>query len=316
MVRGCFVGSGSEGLQQPEVCAQIIALTGKAPADITICYLGTATYDIVQPKINQTGKLVSAGCKLTQIICGVDGTEEMRQKVDSADVLIISGGNTLYAIDYWNKVGLSAMLKGAADKGTVLSGGSAGAICWFDAGHSDSADSDSYKDAMIREAEAAVVAATCAVKDESTGLEEGQAAKLWEYIRVGCLGFLPGLVCPHADKVQSNGVLRVTDFDKMLLRHSGERGICIDHFAALVVEGDQYSVLSLPGRPGSVLESGAFSETRAGTPGIWVKDVTAEGKIVTRLAEPKGYLSELLKEATSKLEDPRCDQCRLENPIT
>jgi len=315
MVRGCFVGSGSEGLQQPEVCAQIISLTGKAPVDITICYLGTATYDIVQPKINQTGKLVAAGCKLTEIICGVDTAEEMRQKVDAADVLIISGGNTLYAIDYWNKVGLSAMLKVAADKGTVLSGGSAGAICWFDAGHSDSADSDSYKVAMIREAEAAAASTAGAVKDESTALEEGQAAKPWEYIRVACLGFLPGLVCPHADKVQSNGVLRVTDFDKMLLRHRGERGLCIDHFAALVVDGEQYSVLSLPGRPGSVLESGQFSASREGVPGIWVKDVTAEGSIATRLVEPKGYLSELLKEATSKVEDPRCDPCRLENPL-
>jgi len=315
MVRGCFVGSGSEGLQQPEVCAKIIELTGKVPADITICYLGTATYDIVQPKINQTGKLVAAGCKLTDIKCGVDSTEEMRQKVDAADVLIISGGNTLYAIDYWNKCGLAGMLKVAADRGCVLSGGSAGAICWFDAGHSDSADSDSYKAQMIREAEEEAAAATGVIKDEAKTLKEGEAAKPWEYIRVSCLGFLPGLVCPHADKVQSNGVLRVTDFDQMLLRHSGERGICIDHFAALIVEGETYSVLSLPGRPGSVLANGGFSEAREGAAGIWVKDVTADGKIVTRLAAPTGLLAELVKEAVSRVEDPKCDPCRLANPI-
>ena len=45
----------------------------------------------------------------------------------------------------------------------------------------------------------------------------------------------------------------------MMLRHSGERGIAIDHFAALVVEGENYSVLSISGKPGSVLE-GEFSE--------------------------------------------------------
>lgn len=46
----------------------------------------------------------------------------------------------------------------------------------------------------------------------------------WEYVRVPCLGLLPGLVCPHYDRVQSNGVLRATDFQGMLKRHSGEHG--------------------------------------------------------------------------------------------
>eukprot|EP01052_Picozoa_sp_SAG31_P018987 SAG31_NODE_1367_length_8615_cov_12.875763_4_plen_73_part_00 len=34
----------------------------------------------------------------------------------------------------------------------------------------------------------------------------------WEYIRIPCLGLLPGLCCPHHDRVQSNGVLRADDF--------------------------------------------------------------------------------------------------------
>jgi hypothetical protein len=49
-------------------------------------------------------------------------------------------------------------------------------------------------------------------------------------------------VCPHHDKVQSNGVLRAIDFDAMLLRHEGEQGICIDHWAALCVDGDAFEV--------------------------------------------------------------------------
>ena len=40
------------------------------------------------------------------------------------------------------------------------------------------------------------------------------------------LGFLPGLCCPHHDRVQSNGVLRAEDFEKLLRRHPQERGIC------------------------------------------------------------------------------------------
>jgi dipeptidase E len=41
----------------------------------------------------------------------------------------------------------------------------------------------------------------------------------WEYVRVEALGILPGLVCPHFDKTQSNGVLRAADFDAMLKRY-------------------------------------------------------------------------------------------------
>jgi hypothetical protein len=47
-------------------------------------------------------------------------------------------------------------------------------------------------------------------------------------------------------------VLRAVDLNEMLLRHPNERAICIDHFAALVVNNDSYSVLSLNNQPGSV----------------------------------------------------------------
>jgi dipeptidase E len=53
--------------------------------------------------------------------------------------------------------------------------------------------------------------------------------KCWKYIQVAGLGFLPGLLCPHHDRTQSNGVLRAHDFDQMLLRHEGELGRGIDH---------------------------------------------------------------------------------------
>ena len=426
-MRGCFVGSGSEGLQQNEVASTIIRLTEKVPSDITVLYIGTATYDLEQPKINQTKLLAAAGCTITQLKCTNSGdctAEEMKSKVTAADVIVISGGNTLYAIDRWQSIGLASLLREAAARDCVLAGGSAGAIWIFDAGHSDSPDPETYKDAMLnpeavakslaekvkaqvaekakakaegknetqtdaekeeekaapeprpfegkftdpkhpqgtREltatsattaviklqdgpqepilelnaivqesatglgphvtltvdfspkggpkdilakfvrstslgsgTEAQTIAAqltfpdgntwsmvepahgpsTAAKKEEpkketnkaktdaqnkgktNSGEKKDEAsefdgvAKAWDYMRCPCLGFVPGFCCPHHDKVQSNGILRATDFDKMLLRHPGERGICIDHFAALVIEKDgSYNVLSLPGRPG------------------------------------------------------------------
>ena len=219
----------------------------------------------------------------------------------------MSGGNTLYAMDLWKKIGLDLLLIEAANRGAVLAGGSAGAICWFDGGHSDSADPDTFKNAMLQKD-------LQIGQDESSTLSEGATAKQWEYIRVPCLGIFPGLVCPHADSVQSNGILRMTDFDAMMLRHSGERGICIDHFAALIVEDNHYRVLSLPGRPGSVMPDGSWSIDRQGVPGIWQKDVI-DGDLETRLVSSEGSLASLLKVADDICQDPQVDNCRRCNPI-
>merc|ERR1719343_888789 len=113
--------------------------------------------------------------------------------------------------------------------------------------------------------------------------------KDWEYIRVPGLGFLPGLICPHHDKIQSNGVLRATDFDKMLQRHKGERGIGIDHWAALIVSDGKYKVLSLDDKVGSVVLDGNDVKFRAGegVPGVWIKDVV-DGDVDARLCEEEG----------------------------
>jgi hypothetical protein len=130
----------------------------------------------------------------------------------AADIIIVSGGNTLYAVDRWRQLGVDAALRAALERGAVLAGGSAGAICWFDGGHSDSMDPDTYRVPMLAAAAAAQEGATAAAPAAG-------AAKAWQYIRIDGLGFLPGLVCPHHDRVQSNGVPRATDFDAMLLRH-------------------------------------------------------------------------------------------------
>lgn len=178
-------------------------------------------------------------------------------------------------------------------------------------------DEESYKDAMLREAaNIHVGSSTGTGGDESSAAPScEQTRHQWQYIRCPCLGIFPGLVCPHADKIQSNGILRATDFDDMLKHHADERGICIDHFAALCVDSERYWVLSLPGRPGSVLPSGEFSPSREGVPGVWVKDVV-NGEIVTSLlCSEGGRLDDLLKPAANITQDARLDACRAANPL-
>jgi len=54
------------------------------------------------------------------------------------DAIIVGGGNTLNMLGIWKAQGIDTVLKKAYDKGIVLSGGSAGSLCWFSSGYSDS----------------------------------------------------------------------------------------------------------------------------------------------------------------------------------
>ncbi len=63
--------------------------------------------------------------------------EDMKRLVEGATIILVSGGNTLFAMERWRLLGLDLLIKIAVLRGVVMAGGSAGAICWFDGGHSD-----------------------------------------------------------------------------------------------------------------------------------------------------------------------------------
>ncbi|KAG7368602.1 peptidase S51 dipeptidase E family protein [Nitzschia inconspicua] len=325
-LKGVFVGSGSEGMADPRVADAILNLlqedddsNGKSP---TVLYLGTATYDLPLFRAKQTQCLQDRGCIITSLDVAFDDATrdlqaEAQKKLQEADIIVVGGGNTLYAIDRWNHLGLVPLLRKAMERETVLTGGSAGAIVWFDGGHSDSMDPDTYACTMVAQYGNASDKVEEVVDERST---VGSEIKDWKYIRVDGLGFLPGLLCPHHDRIQSNGVLRASDFDEMLLRHPGERGIGIDHWAALVVNGESYSVLSLEGKPGSILASPSGKEfgvdesgNAKGVPGIWIKH--GNGHVSSNVCHPNGLLSEILGVPSEIIrESDDVKRCREANP--
>lgn len=72
------------------------------------------------------------------LIKGRPSKAQIREKILSADIVYVGGGNTLFMMRVWRRLGVDALLRSAYEQGTVLSGISAGAICWFDSGDSDS----------------------------------------------------------------------------------------------------------------------------------------------------------------------------------
>ncbi len=329
-VKGIFAGSGNAGMSSPFIAAAVISLTRRLPEDLSLLYIGTASYDIAEYRHMQTGAFSSMGVAVRSLdVANVSVPREaMADAVDEADIILVSGGNTLYAVDRWEYLGLGDLLRDATLNGKIVTGGSAGAICWFDGGHSDSMDPETHrlfkmKNAMKGGMKSLIFEEGTRSDDETeaetdTDSDEDSkesSASDWEYIRVGGLGILPGLICPHHDRVQSNGVLRLTDFRSMMKRHSCEVGIGIDHFAALEIDGTEFRVLSIPGQTGSVDVGGGSGGK---VPGVWINYVDDDGIVQSKVCPRSGKVSDLLQmlkyPAKHLVHDKRVKLCRKANP--
>jgi dipeptidase E len=86
---------------------------------------------------------------------------DLRDLTLSQDMVLVEGGNTANAIAIWRVHGFDEILREAWQQGILLTGWSAGMICWFEQGVTDSFGPD--------------------------------------LAPMDCLGLLPGSACPHYD---------------------------------------------------------------------------------------------------------------------
>jgi peptidase E len=106
-----------------------------------ICYVPTASADN-QDNIKYWGRICDA-LKIDTILLKVwvSSSEKNKSFEDillNSDAIIVGGGNTLNMLGIWKSQGIDTILKKALKKGIILAGGSAGSICWFQNGISDS----------------------------------------------------------------------------------------------------------------------------------------------------------------------------------
>ena len=103
-------------------------------------FIPTASHDS-KPYFNTFRKTYTSklGCKVDVAIStkGEMTMEHIKEKIDKADVIYVGGGNTAYMLEEWKKSGLDRLLIDAYERGVVLCGLSAGAICWFKKALSD-----------------------------------------------------------------------------------------------------------------------------------------------------------------------------------
>jgi dipeptidase E len=139
------------------------ALSGKKRP--RICYLPTASADHADGAINfyqQCATLDVEPHVQASFIESLSQTQGWDEVFLSMDGIVVSGGNTLNQQAIWKAQGIDVVLRAAWDRGVVLGGASAGSLCWFEEGTTDS---------------------------------RPKALSI-----VQCLGFLPGSHSPHYDR--------------------------------------------------------------------------------------------------------------------
>lgn len=148
-------------------------------------------------------------CKYDQLrlIAEEYSHEQIAQKINRAHIIYVGGGNTRSMMKVWKETSVDVLLRKAYEKGAVLTGLSAGSICWFDAGLSDSNKLDGHEN--------------------------------WEPVWVEGLGIITALHCPHysSEPWRKDAVAeKVADTDL--------RVIALDDNCALVIRDGTFTIVS------------------------------------------------------------------------
>ncbi len=114
-------------------------LTGKPRP--TLCYLPTASADGPAGIITWFRNCASLNVEPSvqeSFIASTRQTRSWEEVFLSVDGIVCSGGNTLNQQAIWKAQGIDHVLRLAWDRGIVLGGASAGSLCWFEEGTTDS----------------------------------------------------------------------------------------------------------------------------------------------------------------------------------
>ena len=145
----CIGGGELKDRETLEIDRYIAEEAKKAAGDRRACglFIPTASHDCM-PYYNTFHKvytgLFDIKTDVALIVNREVDLEKLRGKIEKSDFIYVGGGNTVYMIDRWKETGLVPLLREAYERGKILCGLSAGAICWFERMYSDSVVEGEY----------------------------------------------------------------------------------------------------------------------------------------------------------------------------
>jgi peptidase E len=155
------VGLGGSG--SPDETRALLAYVAGLAASSSprVCVVPTASGD--DPSVAESlRELFPAATRVSSLSFFPWPPDDLRDFALAQDVIFVGGGNTANMLAIWRVHGFDEILREAWQAGVVLAGWSAGMICWFEAGVTDS------------------------FGPQLAGMRDG-------------LAFLPGSACPHYD---------------------------------------------------------------------------------------------------------------------
>ena len=170
-------------------------------------FIGTASHDSM-PYFNTFRKTYTSDYNLKAdcVLCvyGEMDEEKIKSKFEKADLIYIGGGDTLYMLDTWQKKGILQQVIDAYNRGAIIAGLSAGAICWFE---------KMFTDSQFINGE----------NNTTYSIQTG-------------LNYLSGMCCPHYNE-------RYIDFDYEFKNSKANLGWAIEDNCALVFKNGAFEKL-------------------------------------------------------------------------
>ena len=155
------LGGGGFSMEPDNPLLDLYILKQAKKTTPKICFIPTASGDSDHYISRYYNFFNKQNCKPSHLSLFRSPTRDLEGFILEKDIIYVGGGNTRNLLVLWKEWGLDNILRKAWNQGIVLAGISAGSICWFEEGVTDSFG------------------------------EELEPIK--------CLGFLKGSHCPHYD---------------------------------------------------------------------------------------------------------------------
>src|SRR6266850_6560906 len=135
-----ILACGGRQLYHPALTQYLFSLARRRRP--RILFVGTASGDSEAYRLTFYQAMAGLDCEPSHLpLFGLEAARPA-ERIRDQDIVMVGGGNTANMLAIWRLHGIDRALREAYDAGTVLTGWSAGCICWFEAGITDSFDPD------------------------------------------------------------------------------------------------------------------------------------------------------------------------------
>lgn len=129
-------GGGFSTNADSELELYMLGLTGRSKP--RVCLIPTATGDSAAYISKFNDRFKSFPCEYHTLSLFKPHTANISEFIFSMDIVYVGGGNTRNLLVLWKEWGICEALREANRRGVVIAGVSAGLICWFEKGVTDS----------------------------------------------------------------------------------------------------------------------------------------------------------------------------------